>query len=78
MTPVTRFATIERDRPHCARARLEVPRGATVTLPSSTVRVTSSVAVKLRVPFGPFTSTVWPLTDAVTPERDFDGLFADT
>ena len=53
--------------PHCWRARFEVPRGFTVTAPSSTAIVTSSVAVNARVPFGPFTSTVCPETVAVTP-----------
>ena len=40
------------------KARLDLPRGVTVIAPSSTARVTSSVALKLRVPFGPFTSIV--------------------
>ena len=51
-------ATIDRDIPHCWRARLLRPRGLTVTVLPSRTRSTSSVAVKLRVPFGPFTSIV--------------------
>src|SRR5690606_8684124 len=74
LTPVTRFATIERDMPHCWRARLDRPRGVTVTAPLSIARLTSSVAVKERVPFGPFTSMVWPFTSAVTPWGSSSGF----
>ena len=66
VTPATRFATWVRDMPHCWRARLDLPRGLTVSaLPTSAI-VTSSVAVNARVPFGPFTDTVCPVTVAVT------------
>src|SRR5690606_78473 len=58
---------MDRDMPHCWRARFEVSRGTTETLPSASVIVTSSVAVKARVPLGPFTSTVWPEMLALTP-----------
>src|SRR6056297_755710 len=51
--------------PHCCRARLDPPRGVTFRTSSSSLMSTSSVAVKLRTPFGPFTSTVWPETVAL-------------
>jgi hypothetical protein len=62
-----------RDMPHCWRARLDLPRGSTVTALSATASVTSSVAVKLRAPLGPFTSMVWPETEADTPDGSSTG-----
>jgi hypothetical protein len=64
-----------RDMPHCWRARLDLPRGVTVTVLSATASVTSSVAVKLRAPLGPFTSMVWPETEADTPDGSSTGFF---
>src|SRR6187200_1729849 len=61
--------------PHCWRARFDRPRGFTVTPPSSTAIVTSSVTVKARVPFGPLTSIVCPETVAVTPPGSSTGFF---
>ena len=36
-------------------------------LPSSSLAMTSSTRTCLSSPFGPFTATSWPFTEAVTP-----------
>jgi hypothetical protein len=46
-----------------------------VTALSATASVTSSVAVKLRAPLGPFTSMVWPETEADTPDGSSTGFY---
>src|SRR5919112_5341916 len=74
VTPVTRFSTMERDIPHCWRARFDAPRGVTVTAPLSCAMVTSSVALKDSVPFGPFTAMVWPSIVALTPDGSGTGF----
>src|SRR5262249_44394437 len=62
-----RFATIVRDMPHFERAALLSLRAFTATELFSTATAMSSAAVKESSPLGPFTFTVWPETEAVTP-----------
>src|SRR6185312_6081081 len=62
-----RFETSVRDMPHMARAVCVSSRGETSMLPSWSLAMTSSTRTCLSSPFGPFTETSWPFTDAVTP-----------
>src|SRR6185437_13513391 len=67
VTPTTRLFTSVRLMPHMAAARSMSLCGVTA-MPSAPTRTsTSGTSVTLSSPLGPFTETVWPLTEAVTP-----------
>src|SRR5699024_3284372 len=67
VTPTTALLMRERDRPCSARlSRWSSGRTTRISLSSTTAVMGAGIST-LRVPLGPLTSTVWPLTLVSTP-----------